>query len=247
MSHVDCLTCREALSARMDGEDEPVPADHTDQHLATCAECRSWQARTAQLSRTLRVREATPVPDLSSAILDAAVPPNPTRGWWARIALIAVAVAQLGLALSQLIGVEATIGLDPHGSGHLLNESTAWNLALGIGLLWASFRSRVTTGLIPVLAGFVLILAPYSVHDLVTGAVAASRVAEHGLLVLALALLIVINRRYHDPTPRHGLTVDATEDTEDTNTSTADTPTPNATGGTTRRPPLRPAGRHHAA
>jgi predicted anti-sigma-YlaC factor YlaD len=247
MTHVDCLTCREALSARMDGEDEPVPAEHTDQHLASCSACRSWQVRVEQTSRTLRVREASPVPDLSAAILDTAVPPEPARGWWARIALIVVAVAQLGLALSQLFGV----GGDPHGSGHLFNESTAWNLALGVGLLWAAFRSRVTTGLIPVLAGFVLILAPYSVHDLVTGAVAGSRVAEHGLLVLALALLIVINRRYSDPAPHHGAALDDdTADTDDTllaGTDDAGTPTTGTAGSPARRHPLRPAGRHNAA
>lgn len=250
MTHVDCLTCREALSARMDGEDEPVPAEHTDQHLDSCAACRSWQVRVARQSRALRIRAATPVPDLSAAILDTAVPPQPSRGWWARVALIVVAVAQLGLALSQLLGVETYVGFDPHGSGHLLNESTAWNVALGVGLLWASFRSRVTTGLIPVLAGFVLVLAPYSIHDLATGAVVASRVAEHGLLVLALPLLIVINRRYRDPAPRDGVALD-TEDIEDTvHTGTADTEAPTAgptTGTPARRPPLRPAGRHRAA
>ena len=77
MTFVDCLTCREALSARMDGEAEPAPAEQTDQHLAACAACRSWQARVARTSRTLRVRQATPVPDLSAAILDMAVPPRP--------------------------------------------------------------------------------------------------------------------------------------------------------------------------
>jgi predicted anti-sigma-YlaC factor YlaD len=246
MAHVDCLTCREALSARMDGEDEPVPAEETDQHLATCAECRSWQGRVGQLSRTLRVREAPPVPDLSAAILDAAVPPLPTRGWWARVALIGVAVAQLGLALSQVIGVEVTLGVTGHGEGHLLNESTAWNLALGLGLMWAAFRARVTTGLIPVLAGFVLILAPYSVHDLATGAVGVSRVAEHGLLVIALGLLIVINRRYHDPTPGHGATLGHTDGAHAA-TGEPDAPEGAPGTGSTRRPPLRPAGRHHAA
>ena len=235
----------------MDGEEEPVPADDTDQHLASCTACWSWQVRVEQQSRTLRVREATPVPDLSAAILDTAVLPEPTRGWWARIALIAVAVAQLGLALSQLLGVEAHVGFAPHGSGHLLNESTAWNLALGVGLLWAAFRSRITSGLIPVLAGFVLILAPYSIHDLATGAVAGSRVAEHGLLVVALALLVVINRRYRDPAPRQGAALnDTNSDAEDTvhaSTDDIDAPTAGAVGGTTRRPPLRPVGRHHAA
>lgn len=242
MTDVDCLTCREALSARLDGEDEPVPTEQTDRHLASCAECRSWQARVQHQSRMLRIRQASPVPDLSAAILDLAVPPQETRGWWARIALIAVATAQLALALSQLIGVHLTVDGSTHGDGHLFNESTAWNFALGAGLLWAAFHSRVTSGLIPVIAGFVLVLVPYSVHDMVTGAVGVSRVAEHGLLVVALALLIVINRRYDEPAPRHGSTLD--EDTDATaRAGGGETPAP-APG--TAPHPLRPTGRHAA-
>jgi predicted anti-sigma-YlaC factor YlaD len=242
MTDVDCLTCREALSARMDGEDEPVPTEQTDRHLTSCADCRAWQARVEHQSRMLRIRQAPPVPDLSAAILDMAAPPQETRGWWARIALIAVATAQLALAMSQLIGVHLTVGASTHGDGHLFNESTAWNFALGAALLWAAFRSRVTSGLIPVIAGFVLVLAPYSVHDMVTGAVGTSRVAEHGLLVVALALLIVINRRYGDPAPRHGSALD-----EDTDTTTrADTEETGAPAPGTAPHPLRPTG-HHAA
>lgn len=250
MAYVDCMTCREALSARMDGEDEPVPAEQTDQHLTSCVACRSWQVRVEQMSRTLRVREATPVPDLSATILDTAVLPLATRGWWARIALIVVAVAQLGLALSQILGVGAPTnhghaGLT--GAEHLFNESSAWNLALGIGLLWAAFRSRVTTGLIPVLSGFVVLLGVYSVHDLVTGVAPVSRVVLHGLLLLALGLLIVINRWYNDPAPRHG---EALGDLPDdyTDSEVADPAEPEqAPGSVSRRRPLRPAGRHRAA
>jgi predicted anti-sigma-YlaC factor YlaD len=250
MTFVDCLTCREALSARMDGEAEPAPAEQTDQHLATCAACRSWQARVATTSRMLRVRQAAPVPDLSAAILDMAVPPQSPRGWWARIALIVVAVAQLGLALTQILGAGSPAD---HGgqhvplpaAEHLFNESTAWNLAVGIGLLWAAFRSRVTSGLIPVLGGFVLLLGVYSVQGLAAGTVAATRVAEHGLLLVGLGLLIVINRWYGDPDPRLGTALDEDGTTIATESDAAgETPEPSGKSG---RPPLRPAGRHRAA
>ena len=53
-------------------------------------------------------------------------------------------------------------------------------------MLWAAFRPRVTTGLIPVLAGFVVVLFAYSTDDLMTGAAPVSRVAGHGLLVVSL-------------------------------------------------------------
>jgi predicted anti-sigma-YlaC factor YlaD len=248
MTTVDCLTCREALSARMDGETEPVPPAETDEHLDSCVECRAWQLRVEQISRMLRVREAPPVPDLSAAILDLAVPPQPTRGWWARIALIVVAVAQLGLALTQVLGVGSpghdTAHAATPGAEHLFNESTAWNLAIGAALLWAAFRSRVTTGLIPVLGGVVLLLGVYSALDLATGTVPLTRVAEHTLLAVALALLILLNRRYHAPTPGHGAATDSNDGARTHDDELTD-PTGQPPDGK-NRPPLRPAG-HHAA
>jgi predicted anti-sigma-YlaC factor YlaD len=248
MTAVDCLTCREALSARLDGEEEPVPAAETDRHLDSCAECRAWETRVTQTSRLLRVREAIPVPDLSAAILEKAAPPQSTRGWWARIALVIAAIAQVGLALTQVLGSGTPAG---HGGAHvavpaaehLFNESTAWNLAIGVGLLWTAFRSRGTSGLIPVLAGFVLVVGLYSVGDLMSGTVAVTRVVEHALLLLALGLLIVINRRYGDPAPRH----DASLDDDRIQVSDDEPERAPAGEGSVRRTPLRPAGRHHAA
>jgi predicted anti-sigma-YlaC factor YlaD len=247
MTHVDCLTCREAISARLDGEDEPVPAAETDEHLVSCAACRSWQVRVTETSRALRVREAIEVPDLSDAILEIAVPPSGTRGWWARIALIAVATAQLSLALAQMLGIGAHGAEHVPLAGHLFNESTAWNVALGMGLLWAAFRSRVTSGLIPVLGAFVVFLGVYSAHDLVTGAVPASRVLGHGLLLLGLGLLIVINRWYNDPTPQPDRAFDDARDDLPAESAAADAPEEKATGSGRRHRHLRPAGRHHAA
>jgi predicted anti-sigma-YlaC factor YlaD len=246
---VDCLTCREAISARLDGEPEPVPAEETDEHLVSCAACRSWQVRVTERSRTLRVRQAIEVPDLSDAILEIAVPPSGTRGWWARIALIAVATAQLSLALSQMLGIGAHGAEHVPLAGHLFNESTAWNVALGMGLLWAAFRSRVTSGLIPVLAAFVVFLGVYSAHDLVTGAVPASRVLGHGLLLLGLGLLVVINRWYNDPTPQPDRAFDDARDDLPGDTTDTDDPADQdkTAGGTRRHRHLRPAGRHHAA
>ncbi len=65
-------------------------------------------------------------------------------------------------------------GGGPTAAGHLFNESTAWNLALGVGMLWAAFRPRATAGLVPMLAIFVVVLAAYSTHDLLTGAAPVS-------------------------------------------------------------------------
>jgi predicted anti-sigma-YlaC factor YlaD len=230
----------------MDGEAEPAPAEETDAHLETCASCRTWQVRAFAATRALRVRQAPAVPDLAAGILEQATPPVNTRGWWPRIALVCVAAAQVCLAVSQLVGVGTTADRAAHGglpvAAHLFHEGIAWNLALGVGLLWAAFRSRVTSGLIPVAGTFVLVLTVYSTHDVITGAVPLGRVLTHGLVVVGLGLMIVINRWYSDPEPRGGARADgATDAVEEAATAVDDKP------ASPRRPQrrrwIRPTGR----
>jgi len=194
---VKCVTCREALSARLDGETEPVPPEVVDRHVAGCAACRSWLAGAERLHRTMLLRPAPPVPDLTAVILER-TPAPPSEGWTARIALAVVAIAQLGLAFAQLLGVEDHAA--GHGSesliGHLSHESSAWNLAVGVGLGWAAVRTKAAAGQLPALTGFVALLLALSAGDLVTGQVTAGRVLTHGLVVAGLLLLYVVNRQH---------------------------------------------------
>lgn len=199
----------------------------------------------------LRVRPAVPVPDISETILADAPVIEPAQGWGIRGALVVVAVAQVTLGLSQLLGMGAAAAhLDHSGgpavAGHLFNESTAWNLALGVGMLWAAFRPRATTGLVPVLAGFVLVLFAYSTHDLVTGAAPVSRVLGHGLLVVGLALMIIVNRRHRPPAPDSARAPRAAGSAHQEAGEVGDPAGPEV-AGPAGRPHLRPAGRHHAA
>ncbi|MBW4721988.1 zf-HC2 domain-containing protein [Saccharothrix obliqua] len=201
---MDCDTCREALSARLDGEPEPAPAGDTDAHLAECASCRAWQEGAAALTRSLRLRPATPTPDLVDAVLAAAPEMPATRGWYPRVGLAGVAVAQITLGLSQVLGTGPEPGATGHGihgasGSHLFNESTAWNLALGLGLLWTALRPRATTGMLPVVAGFVALLGVFSVQDLMSGQATVQRVTSHAILVLGLVLMVVVHRGRRDP------------------------------------------------
>ncbi|WP_231950944.1 hypothetical protein [Allokutzneria albata] len=192
---MNCATCREALSARMDGEPEPVDPDA---HLQDCADCQAWQERATALTRTLRVRPAVTPPDLVPAVLAAAPAPR-QPGRWTRAALVAVATTQLALGIAQLIGVDAA-----HGglmSGHLSNESTAWNIGLAVGMLWAALRTRAVAGLLAVLSGFLVLLIGYSVHDLIVGTVPVARVASHSLLLVGLGLLYALHRQSRLPAP----------------------------------------------
>jgi predicted anti-sigma-YlaC factor YlaD len=63
--------CREALSARLDGEAEPASPAAVDEHLNRCPACRRWQAEAMTLTRALRVRAVVDTPDLVAKVLSA--------------------------------------------------------------------------------------------------------------------------------------------------------------------------------
>jgi predicted anti-sigma-YlaC factor YlaD len=215
MGSVNCSTCREALSARLDGEAEPVPAAETDAHLAGCADCTRWLDRAHVLTRSLRVRPAQPVPDLAAAVL-AAAPPRRAPAV-ARSALAAVAVVQLLLALSQLFAGSASHA--GHGGGHLFNEGAAWNFALGVGLLVAAVHAHRAAGLLPTLGGFVAVLAVFSARDLAEGTATVARVLSHLPLLAGLVLLYLVHRTHRDrPVPGSP----AAEDHDDRSSTPAD-------------------------
>ncbi|MGW1681129.1 zf-HC2 domain-containing protein [Saccharopolyspora sp. NPDC002376] len=222
----------------MDAEEPQIPAAELDEHLACCAECREWQRGAVELTRRLRIRPAEPVPDLVSGVLAA----QPTRRRWPRLLLGCVAVCQLLLGLVQATGLVA-FGHDDHGasmSAHLFNESTAWNMALGVGLLLSAVRPRTASGLLPVLSAFLVVLTGFSVVDLLNDSVPAARLLSHGFLVAGLVLLIVV-RHDHRNAPRPG---------------TAESPGQRASTGGAAEPPdqddeserhhLRPVSRHAA-
>ncbi|MEU6645348.1 hypothetical protein ABZ863_22730 [Saccharomonospora sp. NPDC046836] len=154
----------------------------------------------------MRLAAAPPVPDLSDRIVAAAVLPRRER-WGARVALAIVALAQAGLGFGQLLGTSAThAGHAGVGAVHLGNESAAWNLAVGIGLLWAALRPASSGGLLPALTGFTLVLGAVSASDLFGGAVTAGRVLSHGIMLAGLCLLFVVhrqNRATAGPAPSH--------------------------------------------
>jgi predicted anti-sigma-YlaC factor YlaD len=244
---VRCEIFREALSARMDSELGPVSEEDVDAHVATCSACRAWRDRNAALRRSLLLCVAPPVPDLTDTILANTPSPAPEK-WGLRVALALVAIAQSALALTQLLGMDTGMHAG-HGGftmSHLLNESAAWNLAVGVGLLWAALRPQAAAGQLPVIAGFVLVLTIVSADDLAAGNVTAGRLESHGFVVLGLALLYAVHRRHRDrlePGPVTGdiLMTDNHISLRDRNPR----PTAAAVDGTGRT--TRPAGRHHAA
>jgi predicted anti-sigma-YlaC factor YlaD len=190
---MECDHFREAVSARLDGEDPGVPALVLDDHLAGCPGCRAWAEDLGGLHRLVRVRSAEPVPDLTAEIVDAFVPARRRSAWRlvpgevvsnARWALLAVALTQLVLAAPALL-----LGDDPGATVHVARELGAFDVALAVGLLVAACQPLRAWGLLPVAAALALVMAGTAVLDLLDGR--TDTVAEsHHLLDVAGVLLL---------------------------------------------------------
>jgi len=195
---MDCEVAREALSARLDGEREPVPSARVDEHLADCGGCRAWFDGVADQSRLLRrlVESQAVITPLGPFGIDRVVPPR--RPWltWQRWALLMVGVAQLALALAQGLGLGVGLahGHAAHAGGHLLNESTAWSVALGVVMVGAALFPGAAAGLAGVLTVFVAVLAVYVAVDAASGAVTVVRMLTHVPIVIGAVLAILVWR-----------------------------------------------------
>ena len=108
--------------------------------------------------------------------------------------MLCVGVVQIALAVVQ--GTGADVGLvheHPMSSGHhLLNESTAWSVALGVVMVGAALRPAVAAGLAGVLTVFAGVLAVYIVTDAISGAVTAERMLTHLPVLMGAVLAIMV-------------------------------------------------------
>lgn len=192
---MDCDIAREALSARIDGEHEPVPAARVDEHLAGCESCQQWQAAAVEQTRLLRRMAGRS--QLSAVRPPAAEQPrrlaSPSISW-RRWALATVGLAQLCLAVAQ--GLGADLGV-PHAeaAGHVLNESTAWSAAIGVVMLAAAIRPVMAGGLAWVLSSFAGFLLLYEVIDTDEGRVTFDRPLTHLPVLVGAVLALLVWRR----------------------------------------------------
>jgi predicted anti-sigma-YlaC factor YlaD len=198
---VDCTQCKEALSARLDGEESAAQERTIDAHLATCAACRRFADEAARVTRLARTAVATQDPDVVEAVLAAAPRSRRPRLVTAlRVLLGLVGLAQLEIALVGVLtaqsGGHGSQGVMLAGASltHLAHESAAWNLALGVGFLWIAWRSSRTSGMVPTLVAFVAALAVLVVLDVRAERVEPERFLLHGLVVLGLVLVLVLDR-----------------------------------------------------
>ncbi|MEO3745749.1 zf-HC2 domain-containing protein [Plantactinospora sp. B5E13] len=201
-----CEQYREALSARLDGEEDVTERAVTDRHLANCAECRAWLESATTLNRYARTSLVpTPPLEIDEALLAAAPGPGRARlGRALRIGLGVVGVAQFLLGTAQIAGIGDTA--HPHGleavlgggPNHLWHESAAWNVALGAGFAWIALRRTRPLGLVPTLTAFVAVLTLLSTNDVIAGRVDAGRILSHTLIVAGYLIILGLSRPAFD-------------------------------------------------
>ncbi|ORV10112.1 hypothetical protein AWB95_16135 [Mycobacterium celatum] len=204
-----CEVAREALSARLDGEAAHVPAQRVDAHLGSCHDCRSWLIGVAVQTRRLSSVEVGRAPDLVKQIMASAgvAPTPPYRRWlrdlvsdYRRCGLIVVGMVQVAVALAQIAGLDFGL-VSTHGHGaatgaHLLHESTAWFLALGVAMIAAGIWTAAAVGVAAIAGAFAVALLGYVTVDACTGQVTAARIASHLPVLLGLLFAFLVAREH---------------------------------------------------
>ena len=198
--YVRCGDCREQLSARLDGVDEPDTCDAVDAHLESCVDCETWFDDAARITRLTRMGEAQATPDLLGAVMAKTPAFRRARLRTAvrtglRVALAVLGVSQAILGGLQFVSHSGHHGADADGTSliHIANESAAWNLALGVGFVWIAWRVSRASGLMPTLTAFVVVLTMIEALDLVEGHVDTGRVLSHTLVLVGFVIMLALS------------------------------------------------------
>jgi predicted anti-sigma-YlaC factor YlaD len=193
-----CDQIREAISARLDGEEPGVPAVDVDAHLATCAGCRAFADGARALHRSVRLAPAPEVPDLTPKVLAAIGTEPEGAGDAGRIFVLRLVLAVLGL-VQVAVAVPALFGEDGGLAVHSARHLGSFSLALAVGFLFAAWRPTRVAGLLPVAVALVACLIGTSVLDVVDGRAAALSEASH---VTEIAGLVAVWLLAHSVVPR---------------------------------------------
>lgn len=198
---MECDRVREAISARIDGEDPGLPDGAIEAHLAACAACLGWQQRAHAMTRRARLGGRFLERDLTARVL-AAIPPEPGgrrratgRGGMARRAgLAAVAAAQLAITIPLLL-----LGHDHDAGLHAAHELGAFDLALAIAFAVGAVRPALSAGLAWPCGIAAAGLALTAIADLVAGQTFGADEAQHLVAVAGAVLLCWQARTVNGP------------------------------------------------
>jgi predicted anti-sigma-YlaC factor YlaD len=137
------------------------------------------------------------VPDLTATVLGALPQELPGAAAAARarlaetalrLALLAVGVAQAGLAWPVLVEGAGAMSAPVH----LAHETGAWNVGVAAAFLAVAAAPRLAAGALPFLGSFAALLVPVTVADLGAGHVHVDRAVAHGLLIVGVLLVAVV-------------------------------------------------------
>ena len=184
---MQCDRFREAISARIDGEDPGLPDKALDVHLAACADCRAWQQRAHAVTRRVRLGGAFLDHDLTSLVL-AAVPDGAAgrrRRLTQRGGLAAIALAQLAITLPLLL-----LGHDHDAGPHAAHELGSFDLSLAIAFAVGAIRPALAAGLAWPCAIAAAGLSGTAIADLIDGQTLGVDEAQHLVAVVGALLLI---------------------------------------------------------
>jgi predicted anti-sigma-YlaC factor YlaD len=194
---MECDLAREAISARIDGEDAGLPDDVLDAHLASCAACQDWQQRAHGVTRRARLGGSFLDHDLSPQVL-AAFPPAAAglrRLLVQRAGLAALAVAQLAITVPLLI-----VGHDHDAGAHAAHELGSFDLALAIAFAIGAIRPALSSGLAWPCGIAAAGLAGTAIADLIGGQTIGADEAQHLIAVFGATLLFWQARTYRSGT-----------------------------------------------
>lgn len=182
---MDCERVREALSARIDGEEPGLPTGVVDLHLADCGECRAWHAGALRVTDLTAPMATVPAPDLTARVLAAvaadrrAAEARRSRRTVLRLAVAVAAGAQLVLALPALLGADL----------HVTKEMAACQVALAAGFALAAWWPRFAAGYLPVALVLAAALALASVVDIAHGRATVWHETAHLAVLVQAGLL----------------------------------------------------------
>lgn len=183
---MECDRVREAISARIDGEDPGPAGSAAEEHLAGCADCRRWRDRAHEVTRRARLGGPFLEHDLTDRVL-AAVPPaadGRRRRLAQRAGLVAVTLAQLAITVPLLC-----LGHDSGAGTHAAHELGSFDLALAAAFAVGAIRPSLSAGLAwpcGIAAAGLLVTA---VIDMIGGATIGADEAQHLIAAAGAALL----------------------------------------------------------
>jgi predicted anti-sigma-YlaC factor YlaD len=68
-SDPECEAAREAMSANMDGETNPLAPSSLTEHLVSCPGCCAWYRGVLEIRRRMRLTLVPAMPDLAGQVL----------------------------------------------------------------------------------------------------------------------------------------------------------------------------------